>query len=179
MAVRKTAFAFMLLIWFSLIGQAGAAGEDCSITLTFSYRGSAVSGGSVTLYCVTGLSENDAPQTAQALAADTAALTGETKSIHQGAVFFDKLTPGRYLLVQEKNLPGFLPISPFLITLPMKQNDVVFHDVHAAPKLAPCPSPPETGQSRWPFILFGVSGMVLTLAGIGHWTAISKKCRLR
>lgn len=167
MPVRKTAFFIIFLIFFAVPGQAAAAQRACSISLTFAYRGRAVSGGSITLSCVTGLAEDTSAQTAQALAAQST-LTGETQPIRQGQVHFDGLAPGVYLLVQEKNIPGFLPISPFLITLPLEQSGTLLHHVSAAPKLAPYPASPETGQPCWPFIMLWVSGAVLVLAGAVH-----------
>ena len=179
MSVRKTVFAFMLLIWFSLIGQTAAAQGYCSISLRFSYRGAAVRGGSVTLYNVTDMATDATPQAAQALARLTADLAGKTMSIEQGTVSFDGLTPGLYLLVQEENIPGFLPISPFLVTLPLEQNGTLLCDIHAVPKLAPCPSSPDTGQSRWPFALFGLSGAALLLAYAAPFMSSHTKNRLR
>lgn len=167
MPVRKTAFLIMFLIFFAVPGQAAAAEKNCSISLTFAYRGNAVSGGSITLSCVTGLAEDTSAQTAQALAAQST-LAGETKPIRQGQVHFDNLAPGIYLLVQEQNAPGFLPISPFLITLPLEQDGVLLHHVSAAPKLAPYPASPETGQPRWPFIMLFASGAALALATAAH-----------
>ena len=79
----------------------------------------------------------------------------------------------KLLLMQEESTPGFLPISPFVVSLPMNSNgETVFH-IYSTPKMAPCTPSPETGQPRWPFILFWVSGTVLVLATIG------KKFRLR
>ena len=173
MPARKPTFLIMLLMVLAIAGQAAAAEQRGSISLTFSYQGAVVSGGSVSLYCVTDLATDTSAQSARQLAQQVAGLTGDTKSIEQGRVLFDGLSPGLYLLVQETASPGFLPISPFLIDLPMEQNGSPLYCVNAAPKMAPCGPSPETGQPRWPFILFWVSGTVLVLATIG------KKFRLR
>ena len=165
----------MFLIFFAVSGQTAAAEETGSISLTFSYRGATVSGGSVTLSCVTGLAKDTAPQTARALAGQTASLVGETKPIVQGHVLFDGLAPGLYLVVQEENTPGFLPVSPFLIALPMEQDGTLLYRVSAAPKMAPSAPSPETGQPRWPFVMFWVSGAALVLAGIGHLSSLRAK----
>lgn len=178
MSVRKTVFAFMLLLCFSVIGQAAAAEANCSITLTFSYRGVPVNGGSITLYNVTGLAEDTSAQTAQALA-EGISLTGDTKAIEKGQARFDGLTPGIYLLVQRKSTPGFLPILPFLVCLPTEQNGASLSAVTAAPKMAPYPASPETGQPRWPFAMLWASGAVLLLAGIGRFPFFRAKNRLR
>ena len=179
MSVRKTVFVFMLLLWFSLIGQTAAAEETCSITLTFSYRGASVTGGSIALYNVTGLATDTTAQTAQTLAGQTAGLGGTTMPIEEGHVLFDRLTPGLYLLTQEKSTPGFQPIRPFLVCLPMEQDGTLIQNVSAAPKMAPYPASPETGQPPWPFAMFWTSGAVLLLAGIGRLTFFRAKNRLR
>ena len=178
-SVRKTVFVFMLLIWFSLIGQTVAAEENYSITLSFSYRGASVTGGSITLYNVTGLAADTTAQTAQTLAGQAAGLAGTTMPIENGHVLFDSLTPGLYLLTQEKSTPGFQPIRPFLVCLPMEQDGTLIQNVSAAPKMAPYPASPETGQPRWPFAMLWASGAALLLAGTGRLIFFRAKNRLR
>lgn len=175
MLARKAAIMIALLIFFAVPGQAAEAEWDCSIALTFAYRGAAINGGSITLYCVTGLTEDTSAQSAQSLAAQIT-LPGDTKQIVQGRVLFDQLTPGLYLVVQGKNAPGFQPISPFLIVLPMEQDSTTVSHVSAAPKMAPYPASPETGQPRWPFVMLWVSGIGLAAT---HLIFLRTKNRLR
>lgn len=64
-------------------------------------------------------------------------LTGVTRTADdEGRVTFDDLSLGLYLIVQEGSVPGYYPISAFLVSVPMRgaeQNEWVY-DVDASPK---------------------------------------------
>lgn len=99
-------------------------------------------------------------------------------------VKFDDLEPGLYLVVQTKSIKGFQDISPFLVTIPYKNE----YHVDAKSKFEqhePGHKPPDgggggghngggggkkppliqTGQLNWPVPVLAGSGMVLFMLG--------------
>ena len=117
------------------------------------------------------------------LAADLAAwalrrgLQGVTNpSGRDGETLFPSLKPGLYLLVQQEALEGYLPVAPFLVTVPSQDGDRWIYDVDATPKTAVTPEIPEgpekpnipqTGQLRWPVPVLAFAGVVLFMLGWG------------
>ena len=115
-------------------------------------------------------------------------------SVTDGKAFFPDLSAGLYLVWQDASdaAEGFLPIQPFLISVPLRQGDRYVLDVVAAPKMpinptpsespAPTPSPtptppgpptptppphlPQTGQLNWPIPLLAFSGAILFVVGL-------------
>jgi hypothetical protein len=122
------------------------------------------------------------PETARELAqkVQEMSLVGITAAISEGTAVFENLIPGLFLVVQQEATPGFSPMAPFLISLPVPQGNGYAYDLVAAPKVAlepeatePPPSTepppdnppdiPQTGQLNWPVPVLTVWG-VLTVA---------------
>lgn len=145
------------------------AGEQTgSIHLTMACGGKPVSGVVVTLYNVTDF-QNIAD--AEALVSKvkkeervgTTLLTG-----NDGILVFAHLEPGYYLLVQNEPLPGYLPMKPFCVSLPMSIGEELIFQIDAAPKLEKIPDVhlPQTGQLVWPvWVLLG-GGLCLLAFGV-------------
>ena len=166
-----------------------------SISITMRYLGNPVPGGELTLYRVGDIAETDgnysfipttqfqpsnvsfekvhAYETAKKLSsfAKEHKLLGETRKIStKGAVTFDDLRPGLYLLVQNKAAEGYYAVNSFLVSLPMPEKDAYSYHVDASPKVSPMPvvppqnpEQPKTGQSGWPIWTFLLSGAALTV----------------
>lgn len=143
-----------------------ALAEEVSgcVSVSMSYRGEIVPGGSMTIYFVAapgdgeyvfcgdfagcGISlETLNAQTAQELA-DYAAdmgIEGQTRDIdEEGYVCFEGLEFGLYLMVQETAAEGFYPAAPFLVTVPGENGEP---EVDSSPKLSLQPEgtvPPTT-----------------------------------
>ena len=165
-----------------------------AIDVTIRYDGEPVSGGTLTLYRVGDIAEQDGnysfvltdifvssgvtlenlqrPDTAKELSdyAVQQGIAGETKKIGTtGEITFDGLKPGLYLLAQSKAAPGYQKLSPFLVTLPMREADGYSYHVDAGPKVSPIPAEPtnteqpKTGQSAWPIWTFLFSTAALAV----------------
>lgn len=98
------------------------------------------------------------------------------------AVFMD-LEAGLYLVMQHRTdaVDGFLPIMPYLISVPYLADEEFSMDVVAAPKVPmetkptrPTEPPPtrpndphlpQTGQLNWPVPMLAVGGLTLFLVG--------------
>ena len=131
-----------------------------SITVTMRQGETAVSGGSLTLYRVGEVREEDgnysfvltgdftgcgqsltniqSAQLAKNLAQYVADhdLIGTTSEIDSsGTVTFPQLTLGLYLLVQNKAASGYNKAEPFLVSVPMRENGAYVYDVNASPKV--------------------------------------------
>lgn len=79
----------------------------------------------------------------------------------RGYADFTGLTEGLYLLVQEQPIPGYYPMSPFLVELPYEGE----WDIQADPKEQRLEeSSPKTGQSPLPLAACG--GLMLSGLGI-------------
>lgn len=180
-----------------------------SIQITMRYNNQAVAGGSLTLYSVGRLAITDnqygfvladafadsnlsiADIDAVSLPGDLFAyankhsVNGVTQQIGaDGAVSFEQLKPGLYLLVQGSAASGYQTADPFLVSLPMAENGTYVYDVDASPKVAvkqenrPSGKPmeptismitgswlPQTGQLNWPIPVLAVSGLLLLCVG--------------
>lgn len=137
-----------------------------SITLTMRCEGEIVTGGSMTLYRVgdiaeddgdyffaltsffapTGVSLADPTDPAVALALQTYArdngAVGVKRIINdEGQAIYSDLEPGLYLLSQETPSKGYEPAAPFLISVPMNEDGHYVYDVSALPKVALVPEP--------------------------------------
>lgn len=122
--------------------------------------------------------------------AESRGISGTTISIDSdGAWSAEGLELGLYLVVQYEPAYGFEAISPFIVSVPMydEDTDKYIYDVNAQPKLealtqettttvtgedtpkADTPKKdtlPNTGQLLWPIPVLAVLGAVLLLAGL-------------
>ena len=118
-----------------------------------------VSGGSLTLYRVGEIVEDDGNYTfktvdafadftgsleevqSPALAEELAGYAVDKRSLNiglidaNGQVTFDALEPGLYLLVQNETVEGYLPAAPFLVFLPLLEDRAYVYNVDASPKV--------------------------------------------
>ena len=147
---KRIAALLLSIIFTLLMGVTAYAAElpdvnkECSITFTMLYGGTTpVSGGSLTIYRVGEIAEDDGNYSFKPTGAfedcsesfanlgDTALATrleayaqqhsiaGMTKRINaEGIVVFDELPVGLYLVVQQEAASGYEKIAPFLISLP-------------------------------------------------------------
>ena len=112
--------------------------------------------------------------------AKEAKLVARTAKIEEGQAVFHDLQHGLYVVWQAKAdaSKGYMPISPFLISVPRFADGAYVLDVVADPKVAletvppttaPPPSrPPElpqSGQLNWPVPVLAVSGAFLLILG--------------
>lgn len=133
--------------------------RKCSVSVTMKNDGRPVPGGTLTLYNVAALKNengdlsyvwNDAfsscglgfdnissPEFAAKLAyfAGENGIKGTERGIDiNGRVSFKGLTAGLYLAVQENPAEGYDKIEPFAVTLPLLENDEWKYDADATPK---------------------------------------------
>lgn len=160
---------FALLLTALLLCATGAAAfaydvpdlsRQGSIQVTMRHGEDAVGGGSLTLYRVGAVQEDDgnygfaltedfsgsgasleevqSSELAGTLA-DYAAgqgLSGTTAEIGQdGTASFDALEPGLYLLVQDEAAGGYEKAEPFLVSVPLLEDGAYVYDVDASPKV--------------------------------------------
>lgn len=185
-------FFIYLLALPVVAGDVPDLNRSGSIHVTMQYDGKAVSGGKLTLYRVGDIQEEDgnysfaltkafaasgvaleniqSPETAKKLSdyALRKSVKGLTKEIEEnGAVDFEDLQTGLYLLVQRKAAEGYHRVTPFLVTVPMADTQGYAYEVDASPKVSPItvkpenPEQPRTGQSGWPIWTFLLSGAAL------------------
>ena len=169
-------FAALLLLCMSI----SAAAHDVpdlsrtgSISVTMHRGETAVPGGTLSLYRVGELAEDDGnwsfvpnedykdvadfsdlqnPELAAKLAAVALSRSNDlTLSIgSDGRVVFEDVEPALYLVVQKKAADGWNCASPFLISVPNMEDGVYVYDVEASPKveLTPAPKPPVTPPEK-------------------------------
>lgn len=131
------------------------------ISITMSYDGETVSGGTLTLYFVAGIAEDngnynftfkgdfigcsekltdiESGELAGHLAeyAAEGRLTGTAIDIgNDGTAVFSDLEPGLYLIVQSEASDGYEACVPFLVSVPMNENGIYVYEVDASPKIA-------------------------------------------
>ncbi|MGM9550205.1 MAG: hypothetical protein ACI3V5_10235 [Faecousia sp.] len=129
-----------------------------SITVTMVIGEEAVPGGSLTLYRVGEVHEDDgnysfiptgdftrwrgdfddiqSPRLAASLAEYAEKLPGKTKQIGEdGKVTFSRLELGLYLLVQKEPASGYNKVRPFLVSVPYLKDGVYIYDVDANTKM--------------------------------------------
>lgn len=110
-------------------------------------------------------------------------LEAMTAPVEKGKAMFSQLKPGLFVVVQyaEDVIDGFLPIRPFLISLPRWNERVYEYDLTARPKVSlepepteptqpkppkpPGPNLPQTGQLLWPIPVLAVSGLACLVIG--------------
>lgn len=110
-------------------------------------------------------------------------LTPISAPIRSGEAAFTDLLPGLYVVSQTEGdaCDGFMPIHPFLISLPHWDGSAYVYDRTAQPKVSleekptePSEPPetvppdsklPQTGQLNWPVPVLAVSGLAFLLAG--------------
>lgn len=171
------------------------------IDIAMRFDGEAVPGGKLTIYRVGEIHEDDGsysfvptgdfancgysfdnPESA-ALARSLAGLAenakGAVKTIGKdGAVTFDNLAPGLYLIIQSAAAEGFNPAAPFLVGIPMMEDGAYVYEIDASPKAelerapaTPTPTPvpdeklPQTGQMNWPVPVLAALGVILFSLG--------------
>lgn len=160
----KKRLALLLALLLCCFGEVALAGDALdlsrtgSICIAMRYNGTAVSGGTLTLYrvgevkesggdysfvptgdfadCGYSLAKPDSAALARALASLAKNYSGTTKTIaSDGTVKFDNLELGLYLLVQETAADGYAAVEPFLVTVPMFENGAYKYEVDAGPKV--------------------------------------------
>lgn len=173
-----------------------------SINISMRCGNFAVPGGTLTLYRVGDIHEEDgnysfvpsasftgcvdvfddiqSPALAQKLAdyAKENKIPCRTLDINERGKITFNVEPGLYLLVQEKAAEGYLPASPFLVSVPMNEDGSYIYDVDASPKVeleeaplptpTPTPKPPtlaQTGQLNWPVPVLAILGLCLFSLG--------------
>lgn len=144
-----------------------------SISARMLYDGKTVGGGSMVLYRVGDISEDNGnysftltdgfaasgaslanisdPALAKSLAdyAKANNLSGTPVVIgDDGTVKVQSLRLGLYLVVQDKVADGFEAVSPFLVSVPMFENGSYVYDVNAEPKLSALTKTPVTGSGN-------------------------------
>ena len=107
-------------------------------------------------------------------------LVARVARIEEGQAVFHDLQHGLYVVWQAKSdaSKGYMPISPFLLSVPRFANGEYQLDVEADPKVAletvppttapPPPRPPrlpQSGQLNWPVPVLAVSGAFLLILG--------------
>ncbi len=176
--VRKTIFlALMALILVLSVSVSVLAGPVldtdrlCKLTVSFQKDQEPISGGSVICTCV-GYVYDDGisvryrrvldhadminlqdPDTAHELErfVNQNNITGTIKNVDSnGKVEFADLAPGVYL-IRQKNAPdGYLPIKPFLVTLPYLKDGEYIYDVDASAKTELDKEPTESTEPTEP-----------------------------
>lgn len=149
-----------------------------SITVSMHFGQEPVSGGSLTMYRVAQVREDDgnysfqlsgefaaypgsiadlnAPELAQSLAEYGKDFTGITETVDKtGRARFEDLEPGLYLFVQKDAAEGYSTVAPFLVSLPYRSGDTYVYDVDAGTKMElekePTPTePPEKPGDKLP-----------------------------
>lgn len=150
-----------------------------TITVTLRCGETVISGGTLTLYRVGDIVEDDgnygfalsgvfaesgltledvqSPELAQALAEYADKAEGVTVDVDKNGKAVFAVEPGLYLLVQSKAAEGYTPAAPFLISMPNWENDRYHYEVDASPKVsvqkAPAVSPtpaPTTPPAKLP-----------------------------
>lgn len=167
MLSKNRIFALFLALILSLSLCTAASAHDVpdldrtgEISVTMKEDGKTVPGGSLTLYRVGEVVENDgdyafalveeldntgivlndlqSASLAEKLAKEVkdSKLTGATQTIDgNGKAVFEELELGLYLAVQNKAASGYEKADPFLITLPMYDGEAYQYEVDASPKV--------------------------------------------
>lgn len=182
----STISALLLLLCLPLSAEAHPVPDlsrKGSITITMTYNGEAVPGGTLALYRVGIVQENDGnytfePVTAlqsvitkfgdiqsRKLAETLAKVVAEKEKMKEisadrtadigrcGIAKFCGLEPALYLVVQKKAASGYSCISPFLVSVPYFHEDAYIYDVTSDPK---------TGLEQHPTPLSGCDRLAQT-----------------
>lgn len=214
--ILPTLIIIVMLSWKLTIACKAAAGPDFSrkgsvtIVMMNEDTNSPVSGGEVCLYYVAQLQENGltysyTDEFAQCgfllddleddmlpgrlgEYAENRKITGANRVVDEsGTAVFDELSLGLYLIVQTKEAEGYYKINPFLITVPIQEENQWVYDVQSLPKMepiskkpstspepTPTPGPPiwieplipKTGQLWWPVPVLAFMGSICILIGL-------------
>lgn len=167
MRKQKRLALWMLVLCFVLcLGMQAWAHEvpdltqPGSITVDLTYDGEAVQGGSLALYRVGDVRENDgnydfvpaegyaafgafgtelnaelAARLSEYIAAQSIAPDAELQNA-DGRVEFGELLPGLYFVTQPEAAPGFEALEPFAVSLPMWEDGAYHYHVEAKGKFA-------------------------------------------
>ncbi len=146
-----------------------------SLSVTMTYEGKAVPGGTLTLYRVGAIREQDGDYgfaltkdfadsrlpledvSSDALAEKlTAYASGKglagtnVKLGDDGKASVSELTLGLYLVVQTEPADGYEAVSPFLVSIPAQENGSYVYDVDASPKTDLTPQTPAPSEPTDP-----------------------------
>lgn len=167
MRTQKRFLTLILAVVFLCAMSAAAYAYDVpdlnrkgTINITMNQGDSAVGGGTLTLYHVGAVQEDDgnygfvfiddfidcdvsledisSPKLAEGLAdyAKEHNVKGVSQSIGEdGKLSFENLELGLYLLVQNKAANGYAAIKPFLVSIPINENGIYVYTVDASPKM--------------------------------------------
>ncbi len=152
--------------------------RKCSLTITMIHKNKAVPGGTLSIYRVGDIHEDDGnysfvlsadfEKSGQSLEdLERKSLPSKLKSYankkdidpvkrktidKKGVVSFTDLPVGLYLVVQTKAAPGYAAVDPFLVSLPYMKDGVYLYDLDAEPKtdLEQDPPPTTTKPSKVP-----------------------------
>lgn len=182
MRFKRKMAALWVLVIVLLCSIYGYADEvHGSIEIKMMKDGVPVAGGSIILYQVAQWEENQyrvtngfldfgsgkldwkQPETAKSLFtfAEQQGIDGEEQIVTEsGTVLFSDLAKGCYLVAQRIPAEGYLPIRPFVITIPTSVEQSEMYHVTAYPKCMEKiqGESPQTGQSPLPYYLFFLSG---------------------
>ena len=127
------------------VASATVAGDDIQYTYLPDFAG-----------CGVALADVFSEESARALSAyaDAHDLEGQVASADTaGTVTFADLSEGLYLIEEVGAAPGYDPASPFLVSVPMREESGWQYDITAAPKAHPSGAPAEetalTVQKVW------------------------------
>lgn len=172
--------------------------EKGSVSVTMTYDGNTVSGGTLTLYRVGAVEEDDgnyrfvltgdftgcgealdALENSQLPArlakyASSNSISGTTADIGtDGTAVFPNLELGLYLVVQNKAADGYETAAPFVVSVPVYENGAYLYDVDAAPKLSTLKktefTPGESTPTAVPTVTPPSTGSVLPQTGQLNW----------
>lgn len=140
------------------------------------------------------INATDDPDTARKLAElveEENIYRSKRSKIVDGAVTFENVIPGLYVVIQDTPSPGYEAMAPFLISMPRYEDGVYKTEVTASPKVpiettpadsteptgstpptkptSPLKPPPgklpQTGQLNWPIPLLAMTGVVMFVLG--------------
>lgn len=131
--------------------------QNGTITFTMDWNGEPLDGGSLTMYRVGDIAEDDgnynfacvaeidavslenlndpALAVSLAAAAQEAGLMPITAPVAEGQAVFTDVVPGLYVVTQEDAAEGFAPLSSFLISMPKFRDGHYEYDITADPKV--------------------------------------------
>lgn len=172
-----------------------------SVTLNLEYEGQSVEGGEFSLYKIASIVSDDDVMS-YAAEEEFALFDGELDEIdsdqladeiydyiiaqgiasvdssenNAGVAVFDNLDLGLYLVVQTEASTGYEKIRPFLVSVPLQEDEGYVYNVNAYEKFtitkAPTPDEktpdkklPQTGQVNWPIPILTIAGVVLFMIG--------------
>ena len=161
----RSLLALLLLLCLPLSAAAHPVPDaqkdgQCSITVTMTYRGKALKGGTLALYKVGDVAEEDGNYSFVPVAAirgdlaqfgdiQSPDLAGKLSKLESkltpvtadpvtvgkdGTATFSNLTFGLYLVVQKTAASGYGKIAPFLVSVPYLYRDEYQYDVTSQPK---------------------------------------------